>query len=178
MLKKLQVLEEPRVTRLVSHLERHKDRLAPDVSRYAQGRQRYWLNYEWDLASKTFSHAVKDKRLWTFCKEVFPGADLGLVVYGGVGIDLHRDDSYADWLGVGVNLGKVEAWLYDCQYPEYRWTSNQNPPNPKRYKLGVGDVFQFNTKNPHSAVNPAHDRWALFLWRVSRKLRPQFHRRF
>ena len=54
MLKKLQVLEEPRVTRLVAHLERHKDRLAPDVSRYAQGRQRYWLNYEWDLGKQDF----------------------------------------------------------------------------------------------------------------------------
>ena len=170
-LKKLQTLSSDRVSRIVTHLDNNKDRLERDVSNYAKGRQRYWLNYKWGLKSRRFTHGVKDQRLWNFCQEIFPGADLGLVVYGGIGIDLHRDDSYADWRGVGVNLGNIEAWVYDCQYPEFRWTPNQNEPNPRRYKVEVGDVFEFNTKNPHSALNPAEDRWGIFLWRVNKKFK-------
>jgi len=173
-IKKLQTLPDSRTSRIVTHLENNSVHLEQDISNYAKGRQRYWLNYKWDLANRHFSHGVKDTRLWNFCKEIFPKADLGLVVYGGVGIDLHRDDSYADWRGVGINLGEIEAWVYDCQYPNFHWTPTTNESNPKRYKMNPGDVFQFNTKNPHSALNPAEDRWAIFLWHVNRKFRNKF----
>ena len=174
MVKKVALLSPERMERVVAPLERHKEGLKPDVSSYSKGRMRYWLQSEWDLKNRSFSEAVEDKRLWTFCKEFMPSADLGLVAYGPIGISPHRDDSYADWKGVGINLGELEAWYYDCQYPDYRWTKYTNEPNPQLLEMKPGQVFYFNTKNPHAAVKPAANRWAIFLWRVNKKYREKF----
>ena len=174
MINKITLLPQQRVERIVSHLERHKNRLKPDVSNYSKGRMRYWLNHEWDLKSRKFSPGVQDPRLWTFCKELMPEADLGLVAYGSIGIGPHRDDSYADWRAIGINLGDLEAWHYDCQYPEFKWTRDRNPSNPQNYEIRIGHVFEFNCKNPHAAINPKENRWAIFLWKISQKFRTQF----
>ena len=177
MLRQLGIIEPDQVQSIVEHLNAHKERLSPDVSSYAKNRSRYWLQHEWSLNKRSFSSAVKDSRIWDLCKEWMPDADLGLVIHGPVGIKPHRDDSYADWRGVGINLGEVESWYYDCQYPEYRWSpSNQcNPSNPMNYKLPVGAVFEFNTKNPHAVNNPAEDRWAIFLWKLKNSYRAQVY---
>ena len=161
---------------ITDHLNSHKQRLTRDASNYAKNRQRYWLQHEWDLKNKKFTPAIKDNRLWQYCKHWMPDADLGLVVYGPVGITPHRDDSYADWKAVGINLGTLESWSYDCQYPEFRYTRNQNPSNPQNYEIKPGTVFEFNCKNLHAAVNPASDRWAVFLWKISDKYRNKFNR--
>lgn len=174
MVRELGIIEPKRLQGVLTHLGNNKHNLKPDVSNYARNRQRYWLQHEWSLNKRVFLPAVKDKRLWTFCKEWMPDADLGLVVHGPVGIQPHRDDSYADWRGVGINLGKIESWYYDCQYPEFRWTKDRNPSNPRTYQIPIGGVFEFNTKNLHGVNNPASDRWAIFLWKISSKFRNQF----
>ena len=163
------------VESVVAHLDQQRHKLTSDTSSYATGRLRYWLQAEWDLRERTFRPATHDSRLWKLCRRVMPDADLGLVVYGPVGIKLHRDDSYADWRGVGINLGTLDGWVYDCQYPEFRWTTQQNDPNPVVHNVSAGDVFEFNTKNPHAALNPAENRWAVFLWRVSPKYKTLFN---
>lgn len=168
---KLGIISPEIVQTIRTHLETTKHSLALDVSSYAKDRQRYWLQHEWDLLNKQFSPAVRDERLWKYCKTWMPDADLGLVVYGQIGITAHRDDSYADWRGVGINLGELDYWYYDCEYPEYKYTKNKNPSNPQTYTIPVGGVFEFNTKNPHAVINPAKDRWAIFLWKVSHKHR-------
>lgn len=175
LLRPLTILPVSRWQRVVRHLEATKEaRCQLDHSSYAQGRSKYWLQWEWSLKERRFVPGVKDNYLWNFCKEFFPEADLGLVCTGSVGIRPHRDDSYADWRAVGLNLGELESWYYDCQYPEFRWTPHQRPSNPQHYKLSAGTVFEFNCKNLHGAVNPAKNRWGVFLWKVSPKLRQQF----
>lgn len=170
----LGIIQPETVKTITDHLNSQNDRLTPDVSNYARNRQRYWLQHEWSLNNKTFIPGIKDERLWNYCKHWMPDADLGLAVYGSIGIKPHRDDSYADWRGVGINLGEIESWYYDCQYPNYYWTRDTNPSDPQNYHVPVGGVFEFNTKNPHAANNPAEDRWAIFLWKVNKKFRAQF----
>ncbi|MBO77045.1 MAG: hypothetical protein CME17_06385 [Gemmatimonadetes bacterium] len=173
-IRKLGIIQPQTVETITNHLADKMDRLAPDMSNYARNRQRYWLQHEWDLKNREFIPAIRDERIWNYCKHWMPDADLGLVVYGPIGITPHRDDSYADWRGVGINLGEIESWYYDCQYPNYYWTRDKNPSDPVNYQIPVGGVFEFNTKNPHAANNPAKDRWAIFLWKISKKFRAQF----
>jgi hypothetical protein len=186
-LKILGTITNTSVEKLVAYLSKHKNRLQQDVSSYAPGRNRYWLQFEWDLRNKTFTSGHEDPVLWKYCKQWMPDADLGLVVHGPVGIKPHRDDSYADWRGVGINLGKIGSWSYDCQYPYYwgdgpegeRWSDYMmkcNAPNPQNHDIPVGGVFEFNTKNLHGVNDPAEDRWAIFLWKVSKKFRTNFNR--
>ena len=56
---------------------------------------------------------------------------------------------------------------------------NYKNVNPEQYlnsynTVPVGGVFEFNTKNPHAAINPIWDRWAIFLWKVNKKFREDF----
>lgn len=173
-LKLLKQLSQNDIKALTTHLDSLTPWLEDDVSNYAKGRKRFWLQHEWSLKDRCFAPAVEDDRLWSFCKRMMPTANLGLAVYGSVGISLHRDDSYADYKCTGVNLGNVGGWVYDCQYPEFRWTRNTNAPNPRSFNLPVGAVFEFNCKNPHAVINPAEDRWALFLWSIGPKFRKAF----
>ena len=175
MLNALGMVQPEQMEQIIAHLEKRKSNLESDVSNYAKGRLRYWLQHEWSLKEKTFIPGCKDERLWNWCKHWMPDADLGLVVYGSVGIKPHRDDSYADWRGVGINLGEIESWYYDCQYPEFRYTKIRNESNPIHYNVPPGTVFEFNTKNPHGAINPDPNRWAIFLWKVSKKFRENFN---
>ena len=161
---------------IIQHLNERDKRFTDDLSNYAKGRQSYWLQARWNLKDKTFEPGVNDEKIWNYCKSWMPDADLGLVVYGNVGITEHRDDSYADYKAIGINLGELEFWSYDCIYPEMRWTKEQNPSNRINYKIGIGEVFEFNYKNPHSAINPTEDRYAIFLWKVKRNFRSQFEK--
>jgi hypothetical protein len=172
MLNHLGRIQPANLTALVRHLESHPDRLTSDISSYAKDRKSYWLQHKWDLGSRSFTPALRDERIWNYCRYWMPDADLGLVVHGPIGITPHRDDSYADWRAVGMNLGGLEAWYYDCQYPEYKWTRETNPSNPQHHSMPAGAVFEFNCKNPHAAINPAPDRWAIFLWKLSPKFPP------
>jgi hypothetical protein len=172
---KLGIIEPQQVKEITDHLNDNKDRLEADFSNYAKGRQKFWLQHQWDLKDRTFIKGHNDPWLWSICKQWMPDADLGLACHGPIGIKPHRDDSYADWRGVGINLGEIESWSYDCQYPEFKWTRETNPSNPRIIPVPVGGVFEFNTKNLHGANKPAEDRWAIFLWKVNPKFRDLFN---
>ena len=174
MVRRLGILSAKGVAAFVTKLEEHRNLLIPDVSSYARGRQRFWLQHEWNLKLRCFQPALVDQELWSMCLKWMPNAKLGLAVHGPVGISLHRDDSYADWRTVGINLGEIEGWQYDGQYPEFHWTKERNPSNVRICRVPVGGVFAFNCKNPHAALKPAENRWAIFLWDIAPKFRNQF----
>jgi len=159
------VIPPERVRQIQEYLEDYKDALEPDVSNYAKGRQRFWIRYEWDLKNKIFRRANHCDRLWEYCKKIFPEADLGLAAFGPVGINLHRDDSYADWVAYSINLGEIEAWLYEPS----RTTFGPGPQTQAEVvKVAVpsGGVIRFNCKNRHGVLNPSPDRWSINLWHV------------
>jgi hypothetical protein len=162
------------VEQIRTHLTTLMHHLTPDVSNYAKGRQRFWLEHEWRLRERDFVPAVHDERLWDYLKRIWPEAELGLAAYGHIGIKPHRDDSYADYPAVTINLGEVEGWMYNQQYQGLEW-GPQGPPNPITYKIKSGDVILFNCKNQHAPINPAEDRWSINLWHVSSKQRAQFN---
>lgn len=186
MIKGITVLDDKQQQQLVSLLEQHRQDLTSDHSTYARGRQKLWLQHEWNLKDRSFKPAIQDKELWDICKQWMPDADMALAAYGSVGIKPHRDDSYADYRSVGINLGDIESWYYDGgdpesplsdnygndgRYPEYQWTREQLKSKPRNYRLKAGTVFEFNCKNPHGCNDPSPDRWGIFLWRVNKKFR-------
>jgi hypothetical protein len=161
---------------LIEKLESHREALTPDVSNYAKGRLRYWLQYQALLRRDGgyTNDAVRDEELWAFLQQIYPEAQLGLAIYGEVGIGPHRDHTYADPHGVAINLGEVEGWSYQNRrtslalYPEL-------PDAPTTiFHPRVGAVWHFNTKNLHAVINPAPDRWAVFLWKISQRERAHF----
>ena len=165
------------VSAMRDHLESLAEHLTPDVSRYAQGRQRFWLEHEAPLGpTRPWTPAVHSDRLWSWVTRTFPDVQLGLAAYGDVGIQPHRDASYANFTAYSVNLGEIEGWFYDPVYPGMTWVpaAQQAPSSPRIYQLQPGDVVRFNCKNRHGVINPASDRWSLNLWSVSPKGRPGF----
>lgn len=177
MLEVVQTLNSEQMEELKTILNSLKDNLQPDVSNYAKGRMRFWIEHEWDLAAKVFKPSLKHPRLWEICKDIWPQAQLGLAAFGPIGIKLHRDDSYAAFEAYTINLGYVDCWQYERIYPEYKWVPpNQtiNPPEFIELSIKPGDVIRFNCKNRHSPVNPSNDRWSINLWKVSDKFMDAF----
>ena len=155
--------------------------LGRDVSNYAKGRQRSWLNHEATLTTTpTFTPAIQDTYIWqemlTICSQIEFAPDLGLVSLGGE-IKPHRDASYADFRAIGINLGSV-TWGYEQAYPTFCWVPEaelNQPPPVQELHLNGGEVFEFNCKNRHWTSNPSPDRWGINLWRISRKALPSFN---
>lgn len=174
----VQRISESNVQRMREHLETLKTNLSEDVSTYAKGRQRFWLEHEWMLKGKYFVPAIHDDRLWGWVKRnIWSEAELGLAAYGAVGIDLHRDDTYAQFVAYTINLGDVEKWLYKPVYPEWTWVKPElqnRDAEIQEIEVKSGDVIKFNCKNPHAPLNPAEDRWSINLWKVQPKVRAQF----
>jgi len=152
--------------------------LAADVSNYARGRQRFWLQHQWDLQAKRFQPGCQAPALWALCQQLCQPIDfqpeIGLVTKGEQGIRSHRDDSYADFKAVSLQLGAAN-WTYDCQYPEYKWVpaAALNPSQPVTYRV-EDCLVMFNCKNPHAAQPLSPDRYSLNLWQISKKLRADF----
>ena len=101
------------VRTVVDHLDRHvAPHLAPDVSNYAKGRQRAWLEVEAPLGpTQPWLPGLASHRLWPWLVAVWRRIDpdthpqAGLTVHGSTGIAWHRDASYAHARAVLVNLG-------------------------------------------------------------------------
>ena len=157
-------------------------KLAPlkeDVSSYAKGRQRTWLNMHWNLKDKTFDkqNCFRNTRLWEILLNIWPEAQIGLLTYSGkekpIGINLHRDDSYADYESVGVQITGECSFEYLGGYRHFRWHADKDNEEKKVFNLKPGDVFRFNCKNRHSAM-PSVDRYAINLWKISPKFRKEF----
>ena len=79
---------------VVDHLERHvAPHLAPDVSNYAKGRQRAWLQVEAPLGStQPWRPGLASHRLWPWLAAVWRRIDpdtapqVGLAIHGDTGI--------------------------------------------------------------------------------------------
>ena len=101
------------VRTVVDHLDRHvAPHLAPDVSNYARGRQRAWLEIEAPLGpTQPWRPGLASHRLWPWLaavwRRIHPDTDpqVGLAISGNTGIAWHRDASYAHARAVLVNLG-------------------------------------------------------------------------
>jgi len=172
MLEHITTLPAERVQKIKAYLEEHvRPHLERDVSSYARGRERVWLQYEWDLKERVFRQGLKLGKLWRFCKEIYPEAQLGLISRGAIGITAHRDDSYANYKAYGINLGQCK-WQYNLEYPGYMWVPNSrkiNPPEITVMNMTGGEVIRFNCKNLHAALECSEDRWSINLWTVSPK---------
>lgn len=148
----------------------------PDVSNYAKGRLRLWLNYEWDLKNKVFKEAYKDTYLWNICKNFYAECDLALITIGNIGINFHRDDSYAAFKAKTLNLGKA-TWYYQYNYGEYKWekvyTGDQQI---HEFNLTGGELITFNCKNPHKAVPLEENRISINMWAVSNRYSKDFNK--
>lgn len=168
---------------VVPELEANKHLLKPDPSNYAKGRLRAWLFHEWHLQRKEFlPPEIKSERLEQWCKEIWPETEIALITYSGEefgpthGISLHRDDSYADFKAVGVNITGTCKFVYLESYPGYEYAAEPQRHAEVKPHVGFlqpGTVVTFNCKNQHSA-DPSSNRWAINLWHVSRKAREKF----
>lgn len=147
------------VSTIVSYFNEHLDPLlVTDVSRYAPGRRRLWLQYEAPLAaSRPWLPGHRDQRIWTYiqsiCRPYRFSPDFGLVSKGGQ-IGPHRDASALCAHAVSINLGSVTWCMGEKEQVE-------------KIDLVGGEVFSFNSKNVHWVENVDPQRWAINLWNVS-----------
>ena len=145
----------------VASLERLSDALVPDVSNYAKGRTRFWLEHEAPLGkTQPWRPGVKDASLWAFCKDVWGKAhmplslDLGLAAYGPTGINPHRDATYAHEDTLLINFGEAS----------FRYARSRDGADFDSYELMPGDVYRFDSKHLHASEPKADDRWVIILW--------------
>lgn len=178
MLEVIKTISPDNQKRLRNHLENFvKPHLRPDPSSYAKGRQSCWLEAEWLLNKKKFIKALPfDEKLFRYLTSQNIDFDLALVTYGKVGINWHRDDSYANFTAYSINLStRPYEWGYQCQYPGYEWSKNRNETAPQiTYTLQPGSIVKFNCKNPHAALGNDPERWSINLWTVHPKYKRQF----
>ena len=156
-----------------AHLERHvAPHLAPDVSNYAPGRTRAWLQVEAPLGpSQPWRPGLASARLWPWLTRVWQRhdpvtrPDLGLAIRGDAGIRWHRDAAYARPDAVIVNLGPC---LFEIDRDRDSRPGRPGDPLSLRFD-SAGDVFAFDCKHQHRVVDPAPDRWSIVLWRAKRR---------
>ena len=139
---------------MIEELEKVKNDLTRDVSNYAKGRQRVWLNgigephLAYPKIMPSIQHLTIDKFIqeklgiqYDFCLAHFSGDK-------AIGIKPHRDASFSNRIAFGINLG-------GCDF------SIGEPA--KEYRLSGGEIYSFNCKTIHSA-DPVLNRWGLNLW--------------
>ncbi len=175
----IEVVKQCDGSRVVAWLnEKIRPLLSRDVSNYAKGRLRTWLGTEPTLTSPTRllkgspipdSHLQRLRDLvgWQFayCLVTYSGDDSI-----GIGIDPHRDASYADYEAWGWSLsGQCQFRYWEGRQsfgysPELvKYTANDPPTH--EIVIEAGDIVRFNCKNLHSA-NPSPGRWNLNFWRA------------
>jgi hypothetical protein len=171
-------------TNLRGWLETHiRNNLRPDVSNYAKGRLRVWLDDEPSLTANVrisqglripagIRQRLRDLIKWDF--------DYALVTYSGdfeaIGIKPHRDARYADYEAVGLNVSGTCRFDYWAGRQSFGKSPNLIEYDP-RYdaptdclNLAAGDVVKFNCKNLHSAT-PSKKRWNINFWRKAPQVR-------
>jgi len=154
-----------------------------DVSSYAKGRKRVWLGREWSLNERKFFSAPDSEtanKILSWSQDVIKEfsdwqPEIGLLTWSGksgIGINPHRDDSYADYESWGINLIGECEFEYRLGYKGFTWTKEKET-GIKSVNLIPGSVWQFNCKNLHSA-KPSPKRLGLNLWRISSKFRMMY----
>jgi hypothetical protein len=164
MLRKLGNVNSANLDELKSFCQDLIPLMTDDVSNYSKGRKRIWLFHEVNLSNGEVTRGFFDQRLWQFCQKVFPGCNVGLMSYGGKDlasdglIGFHRDHSYSQPIARTVNLGE-SIFGYDL---------NRQGGDVKYYKLGDGEIIEFNCKHRHSLVEIKSDiRFGINLWKLN-----------
>ena len=158
---------------LIDTLNREvKPALTPDVSSYARGRTRCWLEWEGPLSARQdYRPALVVPALWDRLTAIWKESglkgrpDLGLALHGPVGIRPHRDASYARSTALSINLGKA-SWGWS---PERH---SNDAANLRWMDLKGGEVIVFDCKHRHAARSVAPDRWAIIVWQTKPRPRP------
>ena len=147
--------------------------LSRDVSNYAPGRTRAWLQWEGPLSQRqSYRPGLRNARLWDWLCECwrnagYPGLpDLGLALHGAIGIKPHRDASYANAQALTVNLGTAD-WGW---HPE---RNGQDANGLHWQTIEPGDVLKFDCKHKHASRRLDPDRWAIVLWTAKRAVPTQ-----
>ena len=156
---------------VVEHLDRHlAPHLAPDVSNYARGRRRAWLQVEAPLGpTQPWHTGLASARLWPWLVRVWRRVDpvtdpqVGLAIHGDTGIAWHRDASYAQARALLVNFGPC---TFDID--RARDSGNGRPLEPVSLDLSGGEVLDFDCKHQHRVVDADPSRWSIVLWRLKR----------
>ena len=148
MFRIVQTISQEITSTIIDYLnEVIEPQLGTDVSSYALGRRRSWLEYEAPLSqSQPWKLGVRDDRIWSYVTRICGrhgfSPDIGLVTKGGL-IEEHRDASFSNYLAMGINLGEC-TWEYRHCYPEYRYTPQQNESAPvEAYHLTGGEVYLY-----------------------------------
>lgn len=154
--------------------------LSQDVSNYAKGRLRCWLNVEPHLGTRggtkpglpvhqSIINRMAELIDWQF--------DYCLVTYSGdqeaIGIDPHRDAGYADYEAYGLTVSGESLFRYweGREAFGYAPETNRltaNDPSTHQIVVKPGMVTRFNCKNIHSA-EPGTGRWGLNFWRAKNR---------
>lgn len=162
-------------TAIIQHLEENIfPHMIVNNQGAAKGRRQLWIQTAPPLTPSAKWHVgFEDERLMKFIRSVAPEGftpEAILVTKGG-NIRRHRDASYADYRGLSLNLGKV-TWYYERCYQSYNWEPDTPSETlPARYDLTGGELFLFNTKNPHWVENAHPDRWGINVWQISKNSR-------
>ena len=156
--------------RLKGLLERDvRPRLTPDVSNYAKGRTRCWLEREMPLGkTQREKPGLKAPVLWDALSRIWmrhlPGRpETGLAICGEVGISPHRDASYACPITMSVNLGPAR-WFHDRN--RHGDTRGRIVRPDEWQVLHGGEVLVFDSKHPHAAQPLDPKRWVVILWQT------------
>ena len=158
---------------VLDHLDTHlKPCLSPDVSTYAPGRTRAWLEIEAPLGpTQTWKQGLHSDMLWPWLtrawQKVWPATapQLGLAIHGDHGIRWHRDATYACGPCMIVNLGPCTF-----QIDQHRNGPNGHPVDIQDFRLSSGELLAFDCKHQHRGLDAAPQRWSVVLWR--RKTHP------
>ena len=166
----LRAIQPENHTALLAHLQDNwTDKLEPDVSRYASGRMRAWLNVQPSFGRDwTVTPAHEDDRLSRFLDHIIPMPwDLALVSRGS-GIRLHRDATYAQPRAFTLNLGAACVYEYENVWRDYSLHSRRNGAPREAHVVNAGELVEFNCKNRHAAIldADADKRWAINIWQL------------
>lgn len=165
------------------HLDRNVYKyLGQDVSSYARGRKRVWLQTEYPLSMRhqEFQPGIDDERLWSWIQKLWYKAgyeeppESALAIHGGVPISFHPDAPAAAPESLQINLGGTEFVIDES--PKYeRKGKIYVPESPVSHILDTGEVSKFNCKHVHSTINPNKDRWSIIVWRISSQARYRYN---
>ena len=154
-MKVIQILPPDRVRQIKAHITQNLLPLAqPEKAKCARNRLNLWLKAEPNYSTKKYMPAFEDERLWTFIKRVNPDAALAQIYFatGGIGIDWHRDATYAKPEAYIVNLGKV------CL------ESRDRSDKLTSLELTGGEIIKFNSKHLHRAIPREDSRIGIGIW--------------
>lgn len=175
----LRTLKPENQSAIINHLENNiYPQMIINPNGAARGRRQLWIQTAPPLNSSALWHVgFEDERLMKFITSISPEGfipEAVLVTKGGA-IRRHRDARYASYMAMSINLGKV-TWYYERCNDKYHHQSNLFESVPAaRYDFTGGEVFLFNTKNPHWVDNVDPERWGINVWMISNNSRPQYY---